>query len=92
MHFVYFNGKWGLAKMGVSKSKGRITITCSSEQIAKLDAYATKMGMNRSALCAYFIGQGLLTMDKAYGVLDKFADSLSDDMLSLLEADGMAGK
>lgn len=77
--------------MAVSDNKGRITITCSNEQIAKLDAYAAKMGMNRSALCAYFIGQGLLSMDKAYGVLDKFADSLSDEMGKML-ADKAAAK
>lgn len=67
--------------MAVAKSKSRITISCSEEQVVKLDAYAEKMGMNRSALCAYFIGQGLLGMDKAFGVMDKFADSLSDDMV-----------
>jgi len=67
--------------MAISKTKGRITITCSDEQIAKLDAYAKKMGMNRSALCAYFIGQGLLSMDKAYGMLDRVTADMSDEMI-----------
>lgn len=71
--------------MAVSKNKGRITITCSGEQIAKLDAYSNKMGMNRSALCAYFIGQGLLGMDKAFGVMDKVTESMTDEMKKALE-------
>ena len=77
--------------MAVGKNKTRITITISDEQLAKLDAYSAKMGMNRGALCAYFIGQGVLSMDKAYGVLYKFADSLSDEMGKML-ADKAAAK
>lgn len=70
--------------MAVSKNKGRITITCSDEQIAKLDAYSCKMGMNRSALCAYFIGQGLLSMDKAFGVMDRVTADMTDEMKKAL--------
>lgn len=66
--------------MAISKTKRRILITCSDEQIAKLDSYSKKMGITRSALCTSFIGQGLLSMDKAYCMLDMFAADMSDEM------------
>lgn len=66
--------------MSVPKGKQRITITVSDESVEKLSYYGEKMGMNRSALCAYFVGQGLLSMDKAYSVLDKVASDMSEEM------------
>ena len=66
--------------MAVPKGKQRITITVSDESVEKLSYYGEKMGMNRSALCAYFVGQGLLGMDKAYSVIDSFTSNMSDEM------------
>lgn len=66
--------------MAVPKGKQRITITVSDESVEKLSYYGEKMGMNRSALCAYFVGQGLLGMDKAYSMLDKVASDMSEEM------------
>lgn len=66
--------------MSVPKGKQRITITVSDESVEKLSYYGEKMGMNRSALCAYFVGQGLLGMDKAYSMLDKVASDMSEEM------------
>lgn len=66
--------------MAVPKGKQRITITVSDESVEKLSYYGEKMGMNRSALCAYFVGQGLLGMDKAYSMLDKVASDVSEEM------------
>lgn len=70
--------------MAVPKGKQRITITVSDESIEKLSYYGDKMGMNRSALCAYFVGQGLLSMDKAYSLLDRFASDMSEEMKKTL--------
>lgn len=66
--------------MAVPKGKQRITITVSDESVEKLSYYGEKMGMNRSALCAYFVGQGLLSMDKAYSLIDRFASDMSEEM------------
>lgn len=66
--------------MAVPKGKQRITITVSDESVEKLSYYGEKMGMNRSALCAYFVGQGLLGMDKAYSVIDTVTSNMSDEM------------
>ena len=70
--------------MAVPKGKQRITITVSDESIEKLSYYGDKMGMNRSALCAYFVGQGLLSMDKAYSLIDRFASDMSEEMKKTL--------
>lgn len=66
--------------MAVPKGKQRITITVSDESVEKLCYYGEKMGMNRSALCAYFVGQGLLSMDKAYSLIDRVASDMSGEM------------
>lgn len=70
--------------MVVPKGKQRITITVSDESVEKLSYYGEKMGMNRSALCAYFVGQGLLGMDKAYSVIDKVTSDMSEEMKKAL--------
>lgn len=70
--------------MAVPKGKQRITITVSDESVEKLSYYGEKMGMNRSALCAYFVGQGLLSMDKAYSLIDMFASDMSEEMKKTL--------
>ena len=58
--------------------------TVSDESVEKLSYYGEKMGMNRSALCAYFVGQGLLSMDKAYSLIDRFASDMSEEMKKTL--------
>ena len=52
--------------MSVADDKKRITITCTDEQVKKLNMYADKMGLNRSALCTFLIADGLLMLDKKY--------------------------
>lgn len=66
--------------MAVPKGKQRITITVSDESVEKLSYYGEKMGMNRSALCAYLVGQGLMGLDRANSMLDKVSESMSDEI------------
>lgn len=66
--------------MAIPKGKQRITITVSDESVDKLAMYGEKMGMNRSALCAYLVGQGLMGLDRANSMLDKVTDSMSAEM------------
>jgi len=51
----------------------RIQVNISDEMITRLDLYSKKMGVSRSALCAQFIGQAVMTYDKAYEVIDNMA-------------------
>lgn len=66
--------------MAVPKGKQRITITVSDESVEKLSHYGKKMGMNRSALCAYLVGQGLMGLDRANSMFDKVSESMSDEI------------
>ena len=66
--------------MAVPKGKKRITITVSDESVEKLSYYGEKMGMNRSALCAYLVGQGLMGLDRANSMFDKVSESMSDEI------------
>lgn len=66
--------------MAVPKGKQRITITVSDESVEKLSYYGEKMGMNRSALCAYLVGQGLMGLDRANSMFNKVSESMSDEI------------
>lgn len=66
--------------MAVPKGKQRITITVSDESVEKLSYYGEKMGMNRSALCAYLVGQGLMGLDGANSMFDKVSESMSNEI------------
>ena len=66
--------------MAIPKGKQRITITVSDESVDKLAFYGEKMGMNRSALCAYLVGQGLMGLDRANSMFDKVSESMAEEM------------
>lgn len=36
--------------------------------------------MNRSALCAYLVGQGLMGLDRANSMFDKVSESMSEEI------------
>lgn len=48
----------------------KVQVTVSDEMVNKIDKYANLMGISRSALCATFIGQGIMGYDKTYEMLD----------------------
>lgn len=60
--------------MSVKDDKFRIMVTVSEDMKNRLDRYAEKMGINRSALCAFLLGQGVMSMDKAYGMIDQVTE------------------
>lgn len=43
----------------------RLQITISDEIVEKIDKYAKMLGISRSAICATWIGQGVMGYDKA---------------------------
>lgn len=72
--------------MAIPKGKQRITITVSDESVDKLAMYGEKMGMNRSALCAYLVGQGLMGLDRANSMLDKVTADMSEELKKAVSA------
>ena len=53
----------------------RVQVNLSDEMVCKVDLYAKKMGVSRSALCSMLIGQGIMSYDKSL-IGDKLDDSL----------------
>ena len=43
----------------------RVQVNVSDEIVKKVDLYAEQLGVSRSALCSMFIGQGVMSYDKA---------------------------
>lgn len=43
----------------------RIQVTLNDDIVKKIDAYAAAIGQNRSAVCAMWIGQSCLGIEKA---------------------------
>lgn len=62
----------------VSENNYRIYVTVSKEMLAKLDATAKLMGITRSALCAYLMGQGMLGLEKAQNMADLVTQAVKE--------------
>lgn len=58
----------------------RIQVNLSDEMIKRLEMYSKKIGVNRSALCAQFIGQGVMSYDKAYEAFDTLASKMVNEV------------
>jgi len=42
----------------------RVQVNVSDDLVKQLDEYANAVGLSRSALCGYFIGQGMFSLQK----------------------------
>lgn len=49
----------------------KVQITLSEDMVCRVDDYAKSMGISRSALCAIFIGQGIMSYDKTFDTLSR---------------------
>ena len=58
----------------------KVQITLNDKLVEKIDKYAAAIGMTRSSICAYWIGQAVLGFDKASQTLDR----MGTDVLTLL--------
>ena len=62
--------------MPICEDKERIFVTVSRDMGSRIDFYREKMGVSRSAFCAYLIGQGVMSMDKAMGIMDDMGKAI----------------
>lgn len=62
--------------MAIGETKERIYVTVSCEMASRIDFYREKMGLSRSAFCAYLVGQGVMSMDKAMGIWDDMGKAI----------------
>lgn len=47
----------------------RLQINIADSMVEQIDYYAKEMGVSRSALCATFIGQGVMAYNTSFSVL-----------------------
>ena len=61
----------------------RVQINLNDELVKKIDEYAAAIGQNRSSVCAMWIGQAALGIEKATQTLEKMgvdvAKALAED-------------
>lgn len=60
----------------------RVQVNLSDEMVGKVDAYARKMGVSRSALCSMLVGQGIMSYDKSMDLLTFIGDKVGDSLLA----------
>lgn len=64
----------------------RVQVNLSDEMVKKVDSYASRLGVSRSALCSVMIGNGVLSYDKAMDVIDSVGDALKNSEREKIEA------
>lgn len=60
----------------------RVQVNISDEMVSRVDDYANKMGVSRSALCSMLVGQGIMSFDKSMDIIDILGNKLGDALLS----------
>jgi metal-responsive CopG/Arc/MetJ family transcriptional regulator len=60
----------------------RLQVNVADDMVDRVDFYAKKMGVSRSALCSVAIGQYVLGMDKSMDILTAISDKVGDNMLT----------
>ena len=60
----------------------RVQVSLSDEMVERVDFYAKKMGVSRSALCSMLVGQGIMGYDKSMDIISIIGDKLGDSLLA----------
>lgn len=68
----------------------RVQVNLSDEMVERVDLYAKKMGVSRSALCSMLVGQGIMGYDKSMDVISLIGDKLGDSLLAEKTLEEMA--
>lgn len=53
----------------------KVQVIMSEEMVKRVDEYANSMGVSRSALCAIFIGQGVMGLDRGADIVENAVNS-----------------
>lgn len=60
----------------------KVQVNISDEMVVKIDEYARKMGVSRSALCSVLVGQGIMSYERSFDLLKVIGDKLGDSLLA----------
>lgn len=63
----------------------RVQVNISDEMVDRVDEYAKKMGVSRSSLCSMLIGQGIMSYDKSFDMVNALSDKLGEGLIRELE-------
>lgn len=63
----------------------KVQVKVNDELVERIDYYAKMMGMSRSSLCAYFIGIGMMSIDKANTLMNEMSDVMLSNVSKLEE-------
>lgn len=63
----------------------RIQINLSEDMVSKVDSYASRMGVSRSALCSVFIGQGIMSYENAKDATHEVVKILNSNLEQQVE-------
>jgi hypothetical protein len=58
----------------------RLQVNVANDMVERVDFYAQKMGVSRSALCSVAIGQYVLGLDKGMDILSTISDRVGDNL------------
>lgn len=62
----------------------RVQVNVADELVEQLDEYAKAVGLSRSALCGFFIGQGMFSLQKglemASGAIEAYAKAVAKEI------------
>ena len=58
----------------------KVQVNLSDEMVSRVDKHAKNIGMSRSSLCAYLIGQGIVNMDTAYSLVENMGSTLIEQI------------
>ena len=57
----------------------KVQVNLSDEMVSRIDFYAKKMGVSRSAFCSVVIGQAVFGYDTAYNSLSDYLSDMQKD-------------
>lgn len=66
--------------MAVKSGNERIQVTISKELIEKVRKYSGKIGLSVSAFISFATAEKIMQYEKAYEIIDKYADVVIKDL------------
>lgn len=63
----------------------RLQVNISDEMMSRIDMYASKLGVTRSAFCAVVLGQGLAGYDATFGMVSDVQTQMTNKLLERVE-------
>lgn len=60
----------------------KVQVNLSDEMVSRVDVVAKNIGISRSAICAYFIGQGISQIENSYKIVQDCGNALVKNYLA----------